>query len=447
AKAGATCLRLIATLVEDDVVEMMVPFVTTYISSDNWRHREAAVMAFGAVLEGPSMKKLANLVHSAMPVLINLMKDGHVMVKDSATWTIGKICELHGPSIPNEVLTPLVEALLLALDDSPSVCSKACFALHNFGEQFEGGKDEPTNALSAYLSPLVQKLLMVVQKDDGGDANMRSEAVEAMNVLIKNSAKDMRPVVQSTLDVVLSLLERTFSMQVLTADDRDRVQGLQSLLCGNIQVICLKMESDVAPFADRIMTMVLEVFKNKQAVAQEEAFMAAGALADQLEKRFINYMEAFQPILVQGLSNHEEFQARCVCIVTVGVVGDLCRALEGEIRPYTDMIMTLLLQNLENASINRNVKPPVLACLGDIALAIGPGFQAYLQVTMNMLEQAQQACRVSEGQDEEMVDYINSLREGVLEAYSGIAQGLNEQGNNQMTQLIPYLPGIVAFLE
>lgn len=70
----------------------------------------------------------------------------------------------------------------------------------------------------------------------GGDANLRSEAVEAMNVLIKNSAKDMTVVVRSTLEVVLSHLEQSFAAQILTAEDRDRVQGLQSLLCGNLQV-------------------------------------------------------------------------------------------------------------------------------------------------------------------------------------------------------------------
>lgn len=57
-----------------------------------------------------------------------------------------------------------------------------------------------------------------------------------MNVLIKNSAKDMIVVVRSTLEVVLSHLEQSFGAQILTADDRDRIQGLQSLLCGNLQV-------------------------------------------------------------------------------------------------------------------------------------------------------------------------------------------------------------------
>ena len=45
-----------------------------------------------------------------------------------------------------------------------------------------------------------------------------------------------------------------------------------------------------------------------------------------------------------------------------------------------------------------------------------------LQTTMNMLAQAQQVCGSTEGQDEDMVDYINVLRESVLDAYSGIVQ-------------------------
>lgn len=116
--------------------------------------------------QGPSVEKLSPLVHSAMPILVTLMQDPHVMVKDSATWTIGKICELHGQSIPAEALKPLVTALLAALDDSPRVCSKACFALHNFGDQFEDSRDNDSNLLSPYLSHLVQKLLLSTQRDD-----------------------------------------------------------------------------------------------------------------------------------------------------------------------------------------------------------------------------------------------------------------------------------------
>ena len=75
-------------------------------------------------------------------------------------------------------------------------------------------------------------------------------------------------------------------------------------------MISLKLGKEMIPYADRIMNILMEVFKNRQAVAQEEAFMAVSALADQMEKGFIKYMEAFMPVLIQGLSNNEDYQVR-----------------------------------------------------------------------------------------------------------------------------------------
>ncbi len=65
---------------------------------------------------------------------------------------------------------------------------------------------------------------------------------------------------------------------------------------------------------------------------------------------------------------------------------------------------------------------------------------------MNMLLQAQNVCINNSGpRDEDLLEYTNQLREGILEAYSGIIQGLNDSGKASL--LLPFLPGIVVFLE
>jgi importin subunit beta-1 len=43
---------------------------------------------------------------------------------------------------------------------------------------------------------------------------------------------------------------------------------------------------------------------------------------------------------------------------------------------------------------------------------------------------------VTDAEDEDMVEYINLLREGILEAYSGIIQGLNDA--NKVQHKSPY---------
>jgi importin subunit beta-1 len=172
-----------------------------------------------------------------------------------------------------------------------------------------------------------------------------------------------------------------------------------------------------------MMQLFLQVFSSKSASVHEEALMAVGAIANAVESDFDKYMPHFRNFLVLGLRNYEEHQ---VCAVAVGVVGDISRALGPKLIPYCDEIVSLLLQDLQNPLLNRNVKPPILSCFGDVALAIGGEFVKYLPIVMNMLQQA--STTTVDMNDYDLVEYLNQLREGIFEAYTGIIQGLRTDG-------------------
>jgi hypothetical protein len=61
-------------------------------------------------------------------------------------------------------------------------------------------------------------------------------------------------------------------------------------------------------------------------------------------------MPYLQPMLLMGLKNIEEYQ---VCTVSVGVVGDVCRALNAGVVPFCDDIMRCLLELLQSPALNR----------------------------------------------------------------------------------------------
>jgi importin subunit beta-1 len=126
-------------------------------------------------------------------------------------------------------------------------------------------------------------------------------------------------------------------------------------------------------------------------------------------------------------------------------VGDLCRALEDKILPYCDGIMTQLLKDLSSNQLHRSVKPPIFSCFGDIALAIGENFEKYLIYAMPMLQSAAELSAHTAAADDEMLDYTNQLRDGILEAYSGILQGFKSSPKTQL--LMPYAPNILQFLD
>lgn len=69
-----------------------------------------------------------------------------------------------------------------------------------------------------------------------------------------------------------------------------------------------------------------------------------------------------------------------------------------------------------------------MTALGDIALAIGTNFSKYSAGAFQILEQATKF--VVEKDNYDMIDYGNDLRDGCLEAYTGIIQGFKDSSEN-----------------
>lgn len=443
--SGATCLTLVANTVEDAVVPAIMPFVQQHIQSENWRYREAATMAFSSILEGPSAEAIGPYVNQSIPILLKALSDSNDLVKDTTAWTLGRICDLHVRSIPEETFPTLVNGLASKLlTESPRVASQACFGIHNLAAAFQhdnAAATSGTNALSPYMPSLLQTLLQVVDREDASESNLRIGAFEAISVLIQNSAPDVLNILMQLLPAIIDRLAQSFNMPAVSNEDKEQKEGVQGLLCGLIQVVAIKTTKEqILPYCDSIMTNFLQVLQTKNATCHEEALSATSQIATILEADFLKYMAALQPFLMAGLRNFEAYQ---VCTVAVGLVGDISRAIEDKMQPFCDEIMSALIEALQNASLHRSVKPPVLSCFGDVAMAIGAAYEPYLQLSLMMLLQAAQTRAPDD--DDDLIDYVNGLREGILEAYTGIVQGLKDGGRVDL--LHPYIDAIMGFLE
>ncbi|XP_068980751.1 importin subunit beta-1 isoform X3 [Bombus flavifrons] len=458
-KAAGVCLMLLSSCCEDAIVPFVLPFVKDNIKSHDWRYRDAALMAFGSILGGVDHATLKPLVEQAMPTLIELMYDSSVAVRDTAAWTFGRICEIIPQAAISETyLKPLLEALINGLKAEPRVAANVCWAFTGLAEaSYEAaesleGQNPETCCMSQYFDFIIQRLLETTDRPDGAQANLRSAAYEALMDMVKNSPRDCYLTVQKTTMVILERLQQVLQMETHIQSHSDRAQynDLQSLLCATLQSVLRKVTPEDAPhISDVIMTALLSMFNSNSCKAegvQEDALMAVSTLVEVLGEGFLKYMDAFKPYLCLGLKNHAEYQ---VCCAAVGLTGDICRALKNKMLPYCDEIMTLLLENLGNNSVNRSVKPQIFSVFGDVALSIGPEFKKYLDVVLQTLAQASQAN--VDRSDYDMIDYLNELREGVLEAYTGIVQGLRGDVSNPcpdaaIALVEPHVPFIIQFI-
>src|SRR6201996_4527527 len=102
--------------------------------------------------------------------------------------------------------------------------------------------------------------------------------------------------------------------------------------------VCLQLLSTVPP----------------KSLVPEIVLGSIGALSGALESDFLPYMEAFAPFLYRGLENQEE---PALCSMSIGLIGDLARALGDQIQPWCDEIMNRWINLLQSQNIGQKFKP------------------------------------------------------------------------------------------
>ncbi|KAJ1920086.1 karyopherin Kap95, partial [Tieghemiomyces parasiticus] len=410
--------------------------------------REAAVMAFGSIMEGPAGPVLAPLIQQALPVLIEMLQDPVVHVQDTTAWSIGRILDCHISAVQLDVhLEPLIRALLAGLNDKPRIVSNCCWSLMTLSEQLGGGQDsEPpaSDRLSPFFKDVVGALVNFTERNVT-EANSRTSAYEAMSTLAANCAQDSMPTVSDLAIAMLGRLEYTVQHadQLVGQDDRLQHTELQSNLCGVLTSVVRRAGKEFAPLADRLMTVLLQLITTagKRSTIVEDAFICVGALITALEGDFARYLESFNPMLEAALQNHQEYQ---LCSIAVGLIGDICRCMTEQAVNYCDGYMTLLINNLQSPVLHRDVKPSILSCFGDIAIAIGPRFATYREPVMTLLQQACGVATGPTGNSYDQIDHNLALQHGILEAFIGIVQGAKD--TPQAADVLPMTQIMFGFM-
>ena len=460
------CLTLLARAVGDPVLTIVMPFVQQHVASPAWRARQAAVNAFTAVVAGPNPDSMVEVLRGALPSLLNMMKDAALPVRRAASYAVFvcidvmHACAEDGqqvlltPDALQVVLAALLEAVTTA---DVSVAEYALLAIGKVAEGYWAVADEPQSPLSPYLHNVVQALLLAADRPDGG-FRLRAGAHDALcDAINAATAADGALLSQPTglVPHLLGKLAATMEATPTTADGLQAQAELQGTLCGVLMVITHRMQHLGEPhlaalkqYADAMMAGYLRVFTCRSAAVHAEALLAVSALADALGKDFGKYMEHFWPTLRLGLANFADYTA---CENAVHVVGDLARALEQGLAPYADDIMMALLTDLASNELAATVKPAIISAFGDVAMALGPAFTRFLNPVAPMLAGASQhamtkAAAAAAADDDDGLEASNKLRAAIMEAYTGIMQGLREDAASVEAHAKPLVAPIMDFL-
>lgn len=288
---GASCIEIISQTVEALIVPVVIPFVQSNITHENWRLRDAGIVAFTCILDGPSTHVVGQYVSESIPVLMNAFNDPTVPVRDSATHCVSKICQLHIQAIPSDQFHTVIQGLIGKLQEYPRVASHACSAIFNIAQSLKqqngASNEEETNMLSAPMLPLMQALLAASDREDAIESNLRVSSVSAAAELIGASARDVQHIFRDLLPVIVQRIDAGLKLQVVSNEDQENKEQLLGLLSGLMTALFQTMnKADFINQADQIMNLLLQIFQLRTATCHEEAFLAVGAFASAMDEDF-----------------------------------------------------------------------------------------------------------------------------------------------------------------
>lgn len=447
--AAGACLQLFSQNTGDYVVEPTLSFVEANISSPNWRNREAAVMAFGSILDGPQRDQVKNLVGHALTPILNLITDENLQVKDTVAWCMGRIADLIIDAIdPVDHLPNVIAAIIQGLRDHGKVSTNCCWTLINIVEQLNNDYEhQQTGPISQYYPALVPILLTVSGRPDN-EYSARASAYEALSTLVLHSAIDTVTYVNQIASDCIQRLEATLQLQtqVSNAEDKSNLEELQSNILSLLTNVIRRYGKEIVGVADSLMSLLLKLLQsNPSSIMEEDAFIAISALASAIETDFDKYMSAFSPFLSNALQQIES----PVSSTAVGLVADLSHSLGEAFKQYAQELINVLGQLLQNPKARKELRPAVLSAFGDIATSIGPLFVNYLPVVFQICLSAQNS--KPENNSLEAIDYDLSVKEAVLDCYVGIVGGLRDNNDGflqyvvQIFELLHFIANEVTF--
>ena len=441
--AAATCLSYMAECVRDKILPVVLPVFTTHANNEQWRVRDAATVAFGSIMQGPSTDALRPYLSDAslLKLFMDHMHDANVVVRNSTAWTLGRVCQLHiGAVITDQARFDAVfGAFVQGLQDEARVATSCAWGLKCMTEAIEdllgeSGQQTP-NPITPHFGNLVQALFASGEKP-ACPARQRKGTYQTLASLVHCSSPEC---VAQVSNVTVMCLDRLEAMLAATSiPDKKDADELESLISGLMTECVSKLAEQIAPIADRVCAAYLNLYqKGAGAAAQEEAVLGLGTFASALGNNSVmRFATSIVPVLDQCIKNPTELD---VCKAAIGALGDLARATTDKVfSQFLGTVMLPLIAILKNPEIDRSLYSYVMSALGDIAQAVRDDFIAQIPQLITVAQQAM-ACKVNLD-DPDQADFLYDLQESCFTFIAGVNSGLTSC--NQAAAILPYAPGI-----
>ncbi|KAI9849153.1 MAG: hypothetical protein M1837_005383 [Sclerophora amabilis] len=389
-KCSAAALDVLASVFHGPVFAITLPYLMDNLRHSEWPHREAAVLALGAVADG-CMEMVTPHLPELVPYLISLLDDPEPVVRQITCWTLGRYSgwasQLKDSADKARYFEPMMEGILTKMLDNNKRVQEAG------ASAFAHLEEKATQELMPYCEPIVRQFVQCFEKYKDRNMFILYDCVQTL-------AEHVGPKLARE-DLVNLLMPALIERWNKISDQSREIFPLLECL----SYVATALGNAFAPFAGPLFARCIRIIHQNL-----EEYLAAvnNEVLDKPDKDFLVTSLDLLSAIIQALDENKSAE------------------LVASTQPRFFDLLAFCMEDPSN-----DVRQSSYALLGDCAIFISPQLQAYLPTLMPILIK--------------QLDLDQTLDEQILTGFSVVNNACWSCGEicyKQRERMIPYCDGL-----
>ena len=456
-KACLNILNLMAQTAQPQAMAKFYKELSAQIeaTNNNLNERAKCWLLLGSLITPVNKQDIAKIISYNFNLMFNDIKQNDsVKLKKCASFLIYKITKIMPKIFDQSKLGGVIDVLSSEIKNCKEsiIVVYLCQSLQNI---IKINGDLETNKSSCGVSNYFEKIfknIFIDAKNDireiiEGKSNNKTSFTRLMTIgtLIEYSSHDKQTQIYEVIKHFLFQIESTqndIENLVKVGASKETIFQIQEFYFTLLQKLFNKYKSQIdLNFAQKIWQLTETLFKYRQTVF-DEANLALAALARNMKENFKQIFILYYPYIefsIKSYSNNSLSKTGLLSLL------HCITSTQDTIQKSEDM-MKILIDVCTSNEVFRNNKTIAINIIGELALFSGVNFRGYLDDVMKLLfSAAQMGLNIAADADEDIVDFVKTLRYELIQTFTCIELTFNDNENNKY--LNPYIQSMFAFLK
>lgn len=391
-------------------------FVSKKLNSSDLTQRAIGYSTLACVAEAIPND---DFIYNSLELLFKDLK--YQETSNEALFALSKICEKDISSAIH-LLPAIIEACAQIITSNQE-CSMNAVRVYNsiiMAMKFKKC-DEVEHIVLYHYTNMITALVKALESLSYDSYNIRNIITSTLSEIIlicPFSHKDLLGQIEvylySRLEYFIKTINNSSNEQAILLDD---------VLCGLIVLLesILSMKSVVD--GDKIIQTFIECLKLPEMTLRGEIYIVISKHLN----HFSIHLKQFIPFVLRDLGNGDVFVLKS----SLNLLSECATFLEMVFSEFLSVVIPALITAISSPEVPLSVKPEIIICIGEIALAVGKEFSYYIEMSIVLFTQINSLDRT----DDE--DFVDQLRKAVLKLFICIFVSLGNSNyvKNSISQI------------